>query len=139
VEALLIDRENPQRMYAGVVNDKQYGGVFVSSDGGASWTQIGHGLENLDVFALTQAKDGTVLAGTSHGIFALPATAHGSRAEVPDPPADAPQPILAWQPMNRLANTLEKVGSKNVNGVRVNVQKQLKDRVTDLDARVTAL
>ena len=139
VEALLIDRENPQRMYAGVVNDKQYGGVFVSSDGGASWTQIGHGLEDLDIFALTQAKDGTVLAGTSHGIFALPANAHGSRAEIPDPPGEAPQSVLAWQPMNRLANTLEKVVSKNVNGVRVNVQKQFKDPVTNLDARVTAL
>ncbi len=41
VEALLVDRGNPARLFAGVANDKSYGGVFASSDGGASWEQIG--------------------------------------------------------------------------------------------------
>jgi hypothetical protein len=40
---------------------------------GTSWAQIADGLEGRDVFTLAQAKDGTVLAGTSHGIFALEA------------------------------------------------------------------
>ena len=53
------------------MNDKNYGGVFVSNDGGAAWQQIGDGLDGRDVFALAQTKDGTVLAGTSHGIFVL--------------------------------------------------------------------
>ncbi len=74
VEALLVDRNNPARLFVGVVNDKSYGGVFVSTNGGASWEQIGKepdgGLDGRDVFALAQAADGTVLAGTSHGIFA---------------------------------------------------------------------
>jgi photosystem II stability/assembly factor-like uncharacterized protein len=35
VEALLVDAQDYSRLYAGVVNDKTYGGVFVSSDGGA--------------------------------------------------------------------------------------------------------
>jgi hypothetical protein len=36
VEALLVDRANPARLIAGVVNDKQYGGVFISTNGGAA-------------------------------------------------------------------------------------------------------
>lgn len=138
VEALLVDRKDPERMYAGVVNDKVYGGVFVSTDGGARWTQIGRGLEDLDVFALAQAKDGTVLAGTSHGIFALPAEGDSSAA-VRDPAGDPPAPALSWKPIDTLANTLLKVEAKKINGVRVNVEKRVKDPVTNLDARVTAL
>ena len=75
VEALLVDRNNPARLYAGVVNDKSYGGVFVSNNGGTSWDQIGEGpgggLAGRDVFALAEAGDGTVVAGTNHGIFVL--------------------------------------------------------------------
>ncbi len=41
VTALLVDRDNPMRLFAGVVNDKNYGGAFVSTDGGAAWQQIG--------------------------------------------------------------------------------------------------
>lgn len=138
VEALLVDRKDPGRMYAGVVYDGNYGGVFVSSDGGASWTRIGHGLEGRDVFALAQAKDGTVLAGTSHGIFALPA-AGDSNPVVHDPPGEDPAAVLTWKPMNTLANTLLKVATRKINGAQVNVEEKVKDPVTELDARVTAL
>ena len=41
-------------LYAGVVNDKKYGGVFRSSDGGAHWEQLGSGLDGRDVFALAR-------------------------------------------------------------------------------------
>lgn len=139
VEALLVDRKDPGVMYAGVVNDKTYGGVFVSRDGGASWTQIGSGLDGLDVFALSQAKDGTVLAGTSHGIFALPVDAHDAGPAVQDPPGDTPAAALAWRPINTLANTLLKVTAEKIHGQRVNVEKKVKDPVTTLDARVSAL
>ena len=40
VAALLVDRNDPDRFYAGVVNDKNYGGVFRSNDAartGSSW------------------------------------------------------------------------------------------------------
>jgi photosystem II stability/assembly factor-like uncharacterized protein len=78
-------------LYAGVVNDKKYGGVFRSSDGGAHWEQLGTGLDGRDVFSLAETEDGRVVAGTSHGIFVLddganPAGA-GSLAGVGDPPA----------------------------------------------------
>jgi photosystem II stability/assembly factor-like uncharacterized protein len=69
VESVLLDRKAPATIYAGVLNDKIYGGVFVSEDGGTRWQQRSDGLEGRDVFALAQADDGTVLAGTGHGIF----------------------------------------------------------------------
>jgi photosystem II stability/assembly factor-like uncharacterized protein len=87
VSALLVDRTNPRRILAGVVNDKSYGGVFVSNDGGVKWEQIGEGpgggLEGRDVFVLAQAPDGTVVAGTNHGIFALETVKHGDDNDAP--------------------------------------------------------
>jgi photosystem II stability/assembly factor-like uncharacterized protein len=69
VTALLPDAKHPETIYAGVVNDKIYGGVFVTDDGGKTWTQRSSGLDGRDVFSLAQGDDGTVIAGTSHGIF----------------------------------------------------------------------
>jgi photosystem II stability/assembly factor-like uncharacterized protein len=69
VSALLPDAQNPQTIYVGVVNDKMYGGVFVTEDGGKTWTQRSTGLEGRDVFSLAQSGDGQILAGTNHGIF----------------------------------------------------------------------
>jgi len=91
VEALLVDNGNPARILAGVANDKTYGGVFVSNDGGLAWNHIGEGLEGRDVFALAQAPNGTVLAGTNHGIFildsgAVDAANHSSGKVAPLPP-----------------------------------------------------
>jgi len=91
VAAVLVDRDNPELLYAGVVNDKKYGGVFRSSDGGAHWEQLGTGLDGRDVFSLAETKDGRVVAGTSHGIFVLDDRANpagaGNPAGVADPPA----------------------------------------------------
>ena len=53
------------------VNDKTYGGVFVSDDGGAQWKHIGPRARRPRRVVLAQAGDGTVLAGTNSGIFAL--------------------------------------------------------------------
>jgi photosystem II stability/assembly factor-like uncharacterized protein len=85
VAAILVDRDNPELLYAGVVNDKKYGGVFRSSDGGAHWEQLGTGLDGRDVFALAETKDGRVVAGTGHGIFVLDDA--GNPAGAGDPPA----------------------------------------------------
>ena len=127
VEALLVDRNDPARMYAGVVNDKGYGGVFVSTNSGAAWAQLGAGpaggLDGRDVFALAQAKDGTVLAGTSHGLFALN--------------TEGPEPV--WQPRNTIANTLEKTASETHYGKKVTIEKQVKAPVIELASRVNAL
>jgi len=65
------DAAQPATIYVGVVNDKAWGGVFVSDNGGLSWTQKSAGLNGQDVFSLGQASDGTLLAGTGHGIYRL--------------------------------------------------------------------
>jgi len=69
--ALLVDRSNNAVLYAGVLNDKEFGGVFVSRDAGQTWKQISDGLDGRDVFVLRQAADNSLVAGTDHGIFAL--------------------------------------------------------------------
>ena len=88
------DATQPATIYVGVVNDKAWGGVFVSENGGLSWAQKSAGLNGQDVFSLAQASDGTVLAGTGHGIYRLQGdlwnrvnTVSLKEAEAPRPPA----------------------------------------------------
>jgi len=76
VEALLVDSSNPDRLYAGIVNDKVFGGVFTSTNGGATWQQIESGLEGRDIFALAQT----------------------SQTATPPPPPPTPDPTPAPQP-----------------------------------------
>lgn len=71
VSSYVSDSRSPATVYVGVLNDKDWGGVFESKDGSLSWIQRSSGLGGRDVFSLGQASDGTVLAGTSHGIFRL--------------------------------------------------------------------
>jgi len=126
VDALLVDGADPARLYAGVVNDKSNGGAFVSLNGGASWDQIGKGLEGRDVFALAQAPDGTVVAGTGHGIFAL----------VQDLAAGVSP---HWEPRDAIANTVMKISAENHSGKRINVEKSVRTPVIEMRSRVDAL
>lgn len=71
VVSLLVDCNDSSVLYAGLLNDKEFGGVFVSRDSGQSWKQLSEGLGARDVFVLRQAEDGSVVAGTNRGIFAL--------------------------------------------------------------------
>jgi photosystem II stability/assembly factor-like uncharacterized protein len=65
------DATRPAMVYVGVVNDKTLGGVFVSENGGLSWMQKSAGLNGSDIYSLGQASNGTVLAGTGHGLYRL--------------------------------------------------------------------
>ncbi len=133
VAALLVDRSDPSHLYAGVVNDKTFGGVFQTTNGGTSWQQLGAGLEGRDVFALAETKDGTVVAGTNDGIFVL------------DPPADSGNAsgpagaVLTWEPHNTIANTIVKTFSETHYHTRVNVEKEVKAPQIELSGRVNAL
>jgi photosystem II stability/assembly factor-like uncharacterized protein len=128
VEALLVERDNPAHLFAGVVNDKGYGGVFVSVDGGKRWEQMAEGLEGRDVFALAESPEGTIVAGTNHGIFALE-----ENKEAGDTPG------FHWSTRSTIQNTLVKTATETHNGKRVNIEKQVKDTRREMDGRVRAL
>ena len=119
IAALLVDRRDPRRIYAGVVNDKQFGGVFRTGDDGADWRQLSVGLDGRDVFALGQAGDGQIVAGTSHGIFVLAGD--------------------AWQPRNTIANTRLKTATVKMRGAQVNIEKQVSEPPVEFESLVHAL
>lgn len=133
VEALLVDRRDPRRIYAGIVNDKTYGGVFVSNNGGASWKHIQEGLNGSDVYALAQAKDGLVVAGTNQGIFVLDPPSGGNPAGI------ASGSSLIWERRDTIANTVMKTAVEIHYGTRVNVQHAVKQTPFPLQSRVNSL
>src|ERR1035437_8919860 len=71
VGAVVVDRKDPNRLYVGVANDKEQGGLFLSDDVGKSWRQSRRGLAGRDILSLQQAENGALFAGTNHGIFQL--------------------------------------------------------------------
>ncbi|QHN05344.1 hypothetical protein FTO74_05145 [Granulicella sp. WH15] len=111
-------------VYIGVVNDKEWGGVFQSDNGGLNWMQVSVGLEGKDVFSLGTAPDGTLLAGTSHGIFHL---ADGLWQRAGDVRAAAPVAV-------------KKAGSRSIKGRAVPTAKAtLKTPAKHFDGAVFAL
>jgi photosystem II stability/assembly factor-like uncharacterized protein len=71
VGGVVIDNKDPNRIYVGLVNDKDLGGFFISDDSGMNWRQSNRGLDNRDILGLQQVDGGTIFAGTNHGIFYL--------------------------------------------------------------------
>ncbi len=71
VGGVVVDRKDPSRLYVGVANDKEQGGVFLSDDVGKSWRQSSRGLGGRDILSLQQAENGALFGGTNHGIFRL--------------------------------------------------------------------
>lgn len=74
IRALIVDKSQPGTLYAGVMNDKEFGGAFISGDGGAHWSQISRGLMGSDVFALAQDANNRLVAGTNKGLFRMDPT-----------------------------------------------------------------
>jgi len=71
VSAILADNKDPHTAYIGLLNDREFGGVFVTHDGGQIWEQKSSGLDGRDVFTLKQSGNGTLVAGTNRGMFEL--------------------------------------------------------------------
>jgi len=71
ITAVIRDVRDPKTLYASVVNDKEFGGVFVSHSEGARWEQLSDGLDGRDVYDLAQSSNGTLLAGTNQGVYRL--------------------------------------------------------------------
>jgi len=94
VASVIADRGDSSVIYAGLLNDKEFGGMFVSRDAGLNWQQMSDGLDGRDIFVLRQADGGAVIAGTNRGLFRLaPGAGH-------------------WTPIN----TIEAVRTKPVGG-----------------------
>src|SRR5437763_1158806 len=128
VAAVAIDPEEPNKLYAGLINDKRYGGVFVSHDQGSHWRQINAGLEGRDVFALRPSGT-SLIAGTSSGVFVL-----GKTKAMKAPSAGAEQ----WHPSDRIANenlVIVRKATKKQKAITRKVIKPgvLKGRVTDIE------
>jgi photosystem II stability/assembly factor-like uncharacterized protein len=121
VTSILPDRNDPDTVFVGVVNDREWGGVFVSHDGGQHWSQRSEGLGGRDVFTLKQANSGALIAGTNRGIFLCE------------------QQASQWRPINTLINektafhTIRK-GNKRVAVARKTLSHAVLDaRVEDLE------
>ena len=71
VTSIVADAKDANTLYVGVVNDREFGGVFYSKDGGQHWMQKATGLGGKDVFSLKQASNGALVAGTNHGAYLL--------------------------------------------------------------------
>lgn len=72
ITSLVADVEHPSDLYASVVNDKDFGGVFRARDG--AWSQLSDGLGGRDVFDLRQSGKGQLIAATNRGIYLFDAT-----------------------------------------------------------------
>lgn len=119
VAALLVDAKNPETFYAGVVNDKTYGGVFVSEDSGKTWKQRSDGLEGRDVFSLAQSPEGVLLAGTSHGVV------RWSGAK--------------WEPAGKVVKLEQKTVVETRKGHRTRTTKTVTKPGDPIDGRVNSL
>lgn len=119
VKALIADARHPGTMYAGVVNDKLYGGVFVTKDGGEIWKQQSEGLDSRDVFSLAQASTGAILAGTNRGLFRW----DGSR----------------WQPDNHVVNVKTRTVYVKRHGKREKREIAEGSRTSTIDSQVNDL
>jgi photosystem II stability/assembly factor-like uncharacterized protein len=117
VASLLVDAKTPQTILAGVVNDKSYGGVFVSHDDGATWGQQSGGLQGRDVFSLSQSGDGTILAGTNAGIFRWDGT--------------------TWQPDGKVVKSEQKTSYVVHKGKRAKVETTVLVPAGQIDVRVS--
>src|SRR6185369_10178385 len=62
VGGVVVDNKDPNRIFVGVVNDKQFGGLFVSNDTGATWKQSNLGMGDRDILSLQQGPEGVVFA-----------------------------------------------------------------------------
>jgi photosystem II stability/assembly factor-like uncharacterized protein len=71
VRAVLADRKEKGRVYAGIIFDGVSSGLFVSEDGGVTWDQSMSGMGVRDVYSLRQSEVSpeTLYAGTNAGLY----------------------------------------------------------------------
>src|SRR5262249_39471548 len=120
VRAVLADKTERGRVYAGVIFDRVSGGLFVSEDGGITWRQSMSGMGIRDVYSLYQSDSSpaTIYAGTNQGLFR--SDDHGLtwtqvKKEAPKEPGEDPsKPPTAQAASEGEAAVAEKVPVKPV-------------------------
>ncbi len=113
IGGVVVDNKDPNRIYVGVVNDKDLGGFFISDDSGATWRQSNRGLDDRDILSLQQAEDGVIYAGTNHGILYL--TALNGEWQ-PAAMINAPMPQTektSWEPAYKAAGSHAKASAQH--------------------------
>lgn len=119
VSSILVDQKDANTIYAGIVNDREWGGVFMSHDGGQHWSQKSAGLGGRDVFSLKQASSGVLIAGTNRGVFLLEHNAS------------------EWHPINNIlvekTSMIRKKGSKKAIASSAGTRSVLEGRVSDVE------
>jgi photosystem II stability/assembly factor-like uncharacterized protein len=121
VTAILAEENDPNSMLVGVVNDREFGGVFFTHDGGQHWQQKSSGLGGRDVFALKQTSNGALIAGTNRGIFMLDHNAS------------------EWRPINAIINekvsvsTVKKGARKTSVATKTAVRSVLDAKVNEIE------
>jgi len=122
VTSMLADKNDSNTLFVGVVNDREMGGVFVSHDAGQHWMQKSKGLDGRDVFALQQASNGDLVAGTNRGMFML---AHNGSE---------------WSPINNVINRTASSHSakKGTKSAKTEVHSILTARVNEVEITPTS-
>lgn len=82
VTSMAVDRKNADVMYVSLINNREFGGVFVTRDAATTWSKFDTGLGTQDIFSLDQTDGGTLVAGTARGLFSFSTGAN------------------SWKPMN---------------------------------------
>jgi len=78
--AILIDRNNPNRIYAGAVG----GGLWISNDAAATWEKVSSKiLNNLPITCITQAANNDIYFGTGEGLYNLVSDGTGASVGIP--------------------------------------------------------
>ncbi len=122
VSAILADNKDPNAVYIGLVNDREFGGVFYSHDGGQNWHQKSSGLDGRDVFSLKQSANGTLIAGTNKGMFEL---AEGGASWHPI------NNVVAYKTVSRSVKL--KTGKTKIMTSTTSTKSVLEGRVNDTD------
>jgi hypothetical protein len=94
ITAVVADVKHPSELFASVLNDKEFGGVFRSHEGG--WLQMSDGLGGRDVFDLGQSPEGKLVAATNRGLYLLDAKSQRwelSKDVVSEKPAPERKPV----------------------------------------------
>ncbi len=104
ISSILPPAGKSDLLYIGLANDRDLGGVFASADNGQHWVSKSAGLNGRDVFVLKRTFDGTILAGTNQGLFAMDENG------------------LAWRPLGNSTepNYIESSGQAIISTARVN-------------------